>query len=101
MNGKAFHNLLFHPIAGDSRPQEDNGPLLSLRSLQFESDVRALPRARLLIRLLDERLMLQMSVANITAGQCTEAPGGLSDVRMGAAAGSGRPCRTCGQQHHN
>lgn len=87
VDGRAFHNLLFHPIAGDSRPQEENGPLLSLRSLQFG--------------LLDEDLVNAMSVATITSAQCTEAPGSLCDGRMGAVAGGGRPCRTCGQQHHN
>ena len=92
-SGTELHSLLFHPIAGDSTHirNQDTGTtgmpsLLSLKQLQFG--------------LLDNTTMLDLSVATITNANCSTGLGCLNDLRMGANP-NGKPCQTCGQQHHD
>ena len=92
-SGTELHSLLFHPIAGDSthiRTQDTAttgmASLLSLKRLQFG--------------LLDNATMLDLSVATIISSSCSTGLGCLNDLRMGANP-NGKPCQTCGQQHHD
>lgn len=107
--GTTLHHLLFNAIAGDSaterrgnahrhpgfrveehcvsQPHHSFEPLLVLRGLRFG--------------MLDEATVAELAVATITNPSCGEAPGSLSDQRMGASANHTGPCQTCRQQHHN
>ena len=89
--GDTLHTLLFHPIAGDSlamrADQEKLPELLSLRHLQFG--------------ILDARTVDELAVVTVTNAATTDAPGALSDPRMGASPARSGACQTCGQQHHN
>lgn len=87
----ALGSLLFAPIAGDTTQRLANtGHMVNtgqLTGLQFG--------------MLDSDIIQRMAVVTITNPMCTEQPGCLADLRMGASAVSNRLCETCHETHHN
>lgn len=82
-NGLA--SILFQPLAGDCGGGTSSTP--ELHGMRFG--------------ILDAEVLHRMAVVLVTNPATTEAPGCLSDLRMGASAVSHRPCETCHQEHHN
>lgn len=86
--GNALNSLLFQPIAGDAaRKAAESHPDGLLQGLQFG--------------MLDAETIHRLAVVTVTSAACTEQPGCLADLRMGASAVANRPCETCGETHHN
>jgi DNA-directed RNA polymerase beta' subunit len=86
--GDTLHAALFHPIAGDSLAATAAAPrvvpLLAMQSLHFG--------------MLDAGTVAELAVVTVTSGATgTDAPGSLSDPRMGAAPGRSHACETCNQ----
>lgn len=83
-----LRSVLFQPIAGDSGNRMPVGLAdCAVKAIQFG--------------MLDPETIQRTSVALITNPSCSELPGCLMDLRMGASAISNKPCETCLGNHHN
>ena len=118
VEGVSLGRVLFHPLAGDSArpappapPRRGRAPPVTWsrrgrrrRCMGCASACWMLAAAARLFSFRPPRppseSLLHLSVARITNPACTETPGCLADLRMGASAITNRRCETCQGTHH-
>lgn len=87
VDGSILGGILFQAIAGDATGKTLAAPEeATMQGLQFG--------------MLDAAGVSRLAVATVTTSACTEQPGCLADLRMGASAITGRLCETCHNDNH-
>lgn len=99
--GGSLDTILFQPIAGDGARASAS---TKINELLFSWCVKTADSGTikgLQFGMLDTETIERMAVVLITNPLCTEQPGCLTDLRMGASAVANRNCDTCHESHHN